>query len=56
MPTSEQRGWVGAVIPELGCLGVQCPLSWEPLSGADVTNTQLSVETLAAQPQPFLLP
>lgn len=41
-PTSEQRGRAGVVMPELGCVGVQCPLSWQPLSGAGVSATQLA--------------
>lgn len=52
-PTSEQRGRAGVVMPELGCLGVQCSLSWQPLSGAGVSTTQLSCR-VAAQPPPFL--
>lgn len=55
MPTSEQRGQVGTVIPELVDYWSSA-LGWELLSGWELLMLGSLAEALAAQPQPFLFP
>lgn len=51
MPTSEQCGQQGTVIPEL--VAYRCStLGWELLSGWELLMLGSLAETLAAQPQP----
>lgn len=55
MPTSEQHGQVGAVMPQL--VAYRCSaLAWELLSGWELPMLGSLAETLAAQPQPLLFP
>lgn len=52
MPTSEQRGQVGTVMPEL--VAYRCSaLGWELLSGWELLILGSLAEALAAQPHPF---
>lgn len=53
MPTPEQRGQVGTVMPQL--VAHRCSaLGWELLSGWEFPVLGSLAETLAAQPQPLL--
>lgn len=55
MPTSEQHGQVGTVMPQL--VAYRCSaLAWELLSWWEVPMLGSLAETLAAQPQPLLFP
>lgn len=55
MPTPEQPGQVGTVMPQL--VAHRCSaLGWELLSGWEFPMLGSLAEALAAQPQPLLFP